>query len=79
MNLVTFFGYSTLIHFCILLIWFALFIFAKERLYTLHSRWFSIPKEQFDSIHYKLIALYKLLILIFAFIPFITLLITNCK
>ncbi|MBN2768981.1 MAG: hypothetical protein JXQ68_07740 [Campylobacterales bacterium] len=75
MELITFFGYSTLIHFTILLIWFGLFVFAKEWMYTLHSQWFDIPKEQFDTIHYKLMAFYKLFILTTAFVPYLTLLI----
>lgn len=75
MNLEAFFGYSSLIHFSILFLWFFLFIFAKKWIYRLHTKWFDIPKEKFDTIHYRLMGFYKLLILIFAFIPYLTFLI----
>lgn len=75
MNLEAFFGYSSLIHFSILFLWFFLFIFARKWIYRLHTKWFDIQKEKFDTIHYRLMGLYKLLILLFAFIPYLTLLI----
>lgn len=66
-------GISSIINYCVLLLWFVLFMFAKRWMYEIHSKWFKIDPKQFDSIHYKLMAQYKLLIFVFNLAPFFAL------
>jgi hypothetical protein len=48
------------INYAILLVWFGVFVFAHERLYRLHSRWFGISREAFDALNYGGVAVYKI-------------------
>lgn len=65
--------WCSVINFGLLLWWFLLFITAHDWVYRLHSKWFGIPREQFDMIHYTGMAWYKLGILLFNLVPFIAL------
>lgn len=73
-TLTQFLGWATLINYLILCLWFALFAFAKEWLFNLHTNWFDITKAQFEMFHYSGMAIYKMFIVFFAMIPFIILL-----
>jgi len=48
-----------------------------EYLYRMHGRWFSLPREQFKSVIFTVISLYKIGILLFCIVPWITLLIIS--
>jgi hypothetical protein len=41
--------WSLVINYGVLLIWFAAFTLAHDRLYRLHSRWFQLSRETFDG------------------------------
>jgi hypothetical protein len=61
------------INYIVLLFWFAAFIFAHGWMFRLHSRWFHISEDRFDSIHYTGMAIYKVSILLFNLVPYIAL------
>ena len=61
------------LNYAVLIIWFGAFIFAHDRLYGMHSRWFKLPVETFDAIHYAGLAAYKIGILLFFLVPLIAL------
>lgn len=61
----------TLFNYAVLILWFAVFTFAHDWLYRLHSRWFKIPVETFDTIHYAGLAIYKIGILLFNIAPLV--------
>ena len=42
-------------------------------MYKLHSRWFKIPFETFDAIHYAGLAVFKIAVLLFNLGPLIAL------
>lgn len=65
--------YCTIIDYALLLWWF--FVFAKFRheLYRLHNRWFEIPQDMFDRIHYNLMGLFKIGIFLFNLVPLLAL------
>ena len=67
--------WSLIINYVILLWWFGAFVFARGWMYRLHSRWFRISEERFDTIHYAGMAIYKIGILLFNLAPLIALLI----
>ncbi|MHB8137332.1 MAG: DUF6868 family protein [Smithellaceae bacterium] len=56
-----------------LLIWAGVFIFAHDWIYRIHGRWFKLPVETFDAIHYKGMAIYKIGIILFNLVPLIAL------
>jgi hypothetical protein len=55
----------------LLLVWFAMFVFAGDVIYTVHARWFQIPRQTFDAIHYAGMALTKIAIILFFLLPWI--------
>lgn len=61
----TFFLYCFLINYGLLFYWFGMFIFAHDWMYKLHSKWFSIPVAEYDAIHFKAMAYFKLLVIVF--------------
>ncbi|QRY79838.1 hypothetical protein JVX91_01600 [Pseudomonas sp. PDNC002] len=65
--------YCTLINYLILLIWFAAFTGAHDFVYRLHTRWFALPVEKFDAIHYGGMAIYKIGVLLFNLAPLLAL------
>jgi hypothetical protein len=71
--------WCAVINYGILVIWFVVFVLAHGWMYELHSRWFRISIEQFDSIHYAGMAIYKVGILLFNLVPFLALCITHRK
>jgi hypothetical protein len=66
-------GWCALINFGVLMLWFVLYASAKEWLYRLHSRWFSVSKERYETVHLAAMAAYKLAIWMFNLAPFIAL------
>ena len=61
------------INYAVLFIWFGVFIYAHGWLYRMHARWFKLPVETFDAIHYAGMAVYKLGIVLFNLVPLIAL------
>jgi len=61
------------INYGLLLLWFLFFRFAHGWMYRFHGRWFRMPVEQFDSIHYTAMAIYKIGIILFNLVPYIAL------
>jgi hypothetical protein len=55
----------------LLVVWFACFVFAGDWIYQMHSRWFQIPKQSFDAIHYAGMAVTKIAIILFFLLPWI--------
>ncbi len=65
--------WCTVINYGILLFWVLIFITAHDWMYRLHGRWFRLPAEQFDALHYAGMAVYKIGIFLFNLVPFIAL------
>jgi len=63
----------TLINYGVLLAWFAAFSAAHEWMYRLHTRWFGLPVERFDALHYAAMTLYKVGILLLNLVPYVAL------
>lgn len=69
----SFLGWCTLINFGLLLFWFGLLVFARGLIFNLHSKWFKLSEQHFDTIHYCGIGLYKLTVWMFFAIPYLVL------
>ena len=57
----------------LLLWWFLFFAFAHDWMYRLHSKWFNLSIDNFDSIHYAGMALFKIGIFLFNLVPYFAL------
>ena len=66
-------GWSLVLNYLILLIWFLVFIYARTWMKSLHGRWFNLDDQTFDAIHYAAMAVYKIFIMVFNLVPFIIL------
>ena len=68
-----FFLWCTLINYAILLVWFLVFVLARDWMQRLHGRWFRWSGDQFDALHYAGMSVYKIGILLFNLVPFLAL------
>ena len=57
----------------ILLWWVGFLLFARNWVYQMHSKFFPIPREQFNAIHYAGLMFFKLTIFAFNLVPYIAL------
>jgi len=74
-----FFMWCTILSMGILILWTSLFACCADWLYEMHSHFFLIPREKFNTIIYAFIGLFKILALIFNLIPWCALLILKQK
>jgi hypothetical protein len=65
--------WCAVINYGVLLWWFLLFRFAHDWMYRIHGRWFRMPAEQYDAIHYAAMAIYKIGIILFNLVPYVAL------
>jgi hypothetical protein len=61
--------WCAVINYLVLVLWFLVFVLAHEWLYNLHGRWFKLTRNQFDSLHYGGMAVYKVGILLLNLVP----------
>jgi hypothetical protein len=66
-------GWSAVINIGLLLWWSLWILFAHDFVYRIHSKWFKIPVEKFDAIHYAGMAFYKITIIVFNIVPYLAL------
>jgi hypothetical protein len=65
--------WSIAINYGILLLWFALAVFAHDPFYRINARLFRITPQAFDAINYAGITAYKTVILFFNLVPWVAL------
>ncbi len=63
--------WSFLMGFALLMIWFLLFAFGMDWMYTVQSRWFDMGKPSFYIINYCGMGLLKLSLIIFFLFPYL--------
>lgn len=61
------------LNYAVLFIWAGVFIFAHDRMYKMHGRWFKLSAETFDALHYAGLAVYKVGIILFNLVPLLAL------
>jgi uncharacterized protein DUF6868 len=71
--LTQFLGWCAVLNIALLLWWIFFMIFAHDWVYKMHSQWFYLEQQNFDSIHYAGIAFYKLSIILFNIAPYLAL------
>ena len=68
-----FFGWCAIINMGVLLWWFLFLAFAHDWVYRMHSRWYKISIESFNTTHYAGMLFFKIAIFVFNIIPYIAL------
>jgi hypothetical protein len=68
-----FFAWCSVINMALLLWWVIFFLVAHDWTYRIHRKWFKIPVEKFDAIHYCGMALFKVGIFVFNLVPYFAL------
>jgi len=71
--LTEFLGWSTLINFTFLLITTLAIMFFREPVIKIHAELFNLNKEDLGRAYFNYIAIYKILIIVFNFVPYIAL------
>ena len=66
-------GWCLAINLGVLLAWFLVFVFARDFLFRIHTRWFKIPEERFDEIHYIMMGCCELFVFVFNVVPYLAL------
>lgn len=66
-------GWSAIFNLALVTVWFALFRGLHDRMYAIHSRWFHLSEETFDSIHYAGMAWHKLSTWLLFILPYFAL------
>jgi len=74
-TLTNFFMWCTIINGSLLFIWIVVIGIAPDLIYKTQHMWFPIPREKYDLIMYSFFGAFKLLFLIFNFVPYLILLI----
>ena len=65
--------WATVIDYGILMTWFLFFVFAHDWVQGIHGRWFRLSRDQFDTLHYAGMSIFKIGIILFNLVPFLTL------
>jgi len=55
----------------LLFIWFGLLVFMGDFVYEVHARFFQIPRQQFDTLHYQAMILTKMAIFGLFLFPYV--------
>ena len=71
--LTKFFMWCTILNFGLLMVMFALCLFASDLIYKSHSKWFAVSRESFNVVFYSSIGMYKIFLLAFNVVPWIAL------
>jgi Family of unknown function (DUF6868) len=66
-------GWCSLINIGLLTSWAVMILCAHDWIYRIHSRWFKLSHEQFDTVHYAGIAFFKIIVFVFNIVPYIAL------
>jgi hypothetical protein len=66
-------AWCVVMNFGILLLWFGLIALAHDWTYKVHSKWYNISVEKFDTIHYAGIAFFKILVITLNLVPYLAL------
>ncbi len=76
-TLTTFFMWCTIINGAILVVWALMCMLALDWVYSVHSKWFKIPREAFNVVIYSFLGLFKIAFLFLNVVPYIALLIAG--
>ena len=73
----SFLGWCSVINMGLLLYWFLFIMFAHDWVYRVHSRWYKISIDKFDTVHYAGMICFKIVIFVFNIVPYFALCIVD--
>jgi len=59
----------------LLILLFLIWVLAGDWAYRMHSKWYPIPRDVFNVVIYSFMSLFKILFLVFNFVPYVALVI----
>ena len=65
--------WCSIINIGLFLWWFLFFTLAHDWIYRFHEKWFKLPVDKFDAIHYAGMAFFKICIFLFNIVPYFAL------
>lgn len=74
-TLTEFFMWCTIISAAVYFVWVLFVLLAPDFVYRVQSRWAPIPRETYNVIIYSFMGLFKIMIIVFAVVPYVSLLI----
>lgn len=66
-------GWCTLINLGLMIFSYLFICAARAWVYKVHSKWMPITEEQFNGLIYGIFGIYKILIIVFNFVPWLAL------
>ncbi len=69
----SFLGWCSIINIGLLFYWFLFIMFAHDWVYLVRSKWFKIPVEKFDTVHYAGVMYFKIVVFVFNIVPYFAL------
>jgi len=72
-SLIAFFGWCSIINFCVFVYWAGMVLLAPRWIYRHSSAWFEFSESQFSAIQYVFLGSFKLFIIFFNLVPYIAL------
>ena len=73
--LTRFFMWCTIINAGLLVFSAVMFMSAQDFVYSMHSKWFNIPRETFNVAIYSFLGYFKIIFILFNLVPYLALLI----
>ena len=74
-TLTEFFMWCTIISGGVYLVWVVTYLLMPHFVYRLQTRWIPVPRETYNIIMYSLIGAFKIILIVFVVIPYVSLLI----
>ena len=76
-TLTAFFLWCTLINLGIYFVWVLFILLAPDFVYRVQTRWIPVPRETFIVVMYSLMGAFKIVIIVFCFVPYLSLFLIN--
>lgn len=74
-TLTAFFMWCTIINGAVFVFWASIGVLAPDWIFRMHSKWFSISRETFNTVIYSFLGFFKIVFVAFSLTPFLALLI----
>jgi len=76
-TLTTFFMWCTIINASLLVFSAAMILSLQDFVYSMHSKWFHIPRQTFNVAIYSFLGFFKIVFIVFNVVPYVALLIVG--
>ena len=75
--LTEFFKWCSILGIALLMLSAGIYLWAKDSVYKIHSQWIDISRENFNLVFYCFLGLFKVVVWVFAIIPYLALVIVG--